>query len=139
MAMTKSKTVYGEGFAPLMVSQKSIFQIICEKLIRIRLFFFQPGVFTTPYPYWHQLGVPHTTSNDELVEQALYRLELLLKQETAPRDTAALILEPVLGEGGYIPAPKGYLEGLRKICDKHGILLIIDEVQTGFGRTGKNL
>ncbi|GAA5874910.1 hypothetical protein JCM16303_004940 [Sporobolomyces ruberrimus] len=115
MAMTKSKTVYGEGFAPLM-----------------------PGVFTTPYPYWHQLGLDHTTSNDELVEQALYRLELLLKQETAPRDTAALILEPVLGEGGYIPAPKGYLEGLRKICDKHGILLIIDEVQTGFGRTGKN-
>ncbi|GAA5879778.1 hypothetical protein JCM1840_001893 [Sporobolomyces johnsonii] len=114
MAMTKSKTVYGEGFAPLM-----------------------PGVFTTPYPYWHQLGLPCTTSNDDLVEQALYRLDLLLKQETAPRDTAAIIIEPVLGEGGYIPAPKGYLEGLRKICDKHGLLLIIDEVQTGFGRTGK--
>ncbi|BGP20120.1 hypothetical protein JCM10213_000796 [Rhodosporidiobolus nylandii] len=114
MALTKSKTIYGAGYAPLM-----------------------PGVFTTPYPYWHQLGVPHTTSNDELVEQALYRLELLLKQETAPRDTAAILIEPVLGEGGYIPAPKGYLEGLRKICDKHGLLLIIDEVQSGFGRTGK--
>ncbi|GAA5901042.1 hypothetical protein JCM8208_007601 [Rhodotorula glutinis] len=114
MALTKSKTIYGAGYAPLM-----------------------PGVFTTPYPYWHQLGLPHTTANEELVENALYRLELLLKQETAPRDTAALIIEPVLGEGGYIPAPKGYLEGLRRICDEHGILLIIDEVQTGFGRTGK--
>ncbi|BGP43475.1 hypothetical protein JCM10449v2_007510 [Rhodotorula kratochvilovae] len=114
MALTKSKTIYGAGYAPLM-----------------------PGVFTTPYPYWHQLGLPHTTNNDELVENALYRLELLLKQETAPRDTAAIIIEPVLGEGGYIPAPKGYLEGLRRICDENGILLIIDEVQTGFGRTGK--
>lgn len=67
------------------------------------------------------------------------QLELLLKQETAPRDTAAIIIEPVLGEGGYIPAPKGYLEGLRRICDENGLLLIIDEVQTGFGRTGKYL
>ncbi|BGP11439.1 hypothetical protein JCM10049v2_007346 [Rhodotorula toruloides] len=114
MALTKSKTIYGAGYAPLM-----------------------PGVFTTPYPYWHQLGLPHTTSNDDLVENALYRLELLLKQETAPRDTAAILIEPVLGEGGYIPAPKGYLEGLRRICDENGLLLIIDEVQTGFGRTGK--
>ncbi|KWU45578.1 hypothetical protein RHOSPDRAFT_28732 [Rhodotorula sp. JG-1b] len=115
MALTKSKTIYGAGYAPLM-----------------------PGVFTTPYPYWHQMGLPHTTSNDELVENALYRLELLLKQETAPRDTAAIIIEPVLGEGGYIPAPKGYLEGLRRICDENNMLLIADEVQTGFGRTGKN-
>ncbi|GAA5868471.1 hypothetical protein JCM3774_005390 [Rhodotorula dairenensis] len=114
MALTKSKTIYGAGYAPLM-----------------------PGVFTTPYPYWHQLGLPHTTSNDELVENALYRLELLLKQETAPRDTAAILIEPVLGEGGYIPAPKGYLEGLRRICDENNMLLIADEVQTGFGRTGK--
>ncbi|GAA5915358.1 hypothetical protein JCM6882_000231 [Rhodosporidiobolus microsporus] len=114
MALTKSKTIYSAGYGPVM-----------------------PGVFTTPYPYWHQLGLPHTTSNDELVENALYRLELILKQETAPRDTAAILIEPVLGEGGYIPAPKGYLEGLRKICDDNGILLIIDEVQTGFGRTGK--
>ncbi|BGP58231.1 hypothetical protein JCM8202_001488 [Rhodotorula sphaerocarpa] len=114
MALTKSKTIYGAGYAPLM-----------------------PGVFTTPYPYWHQMGMPHTTSNDELVENALYRLELLLKQETAPRDTAAIIIEPVLGEGGYIPAPKGYLEGLRRICDENGMLLITDCVQGGFGRTGK--
>ncbi|KAM0790489.1 hypothetical protein ACM66B_003363 [Microbotryomycetes sp. NB124-2] len=114
MAMTKSKTIYGEGFGPLM-----------------------PGVFTTPYPYWHQVGVPQDTPVDQLVKQALYQLELVLKQQTAPRDTACVIIEPVLGEGGYIPAPQGYLEGLRQICDANDMLLIIDEVQTGFGRTGK--
>lgn len=73
------------------------------------------------------------------MSQCRPQLELLLKQETAPRDTAAIIIEPVLGEGGYIPAPKGYLEGLRRICDENNMLLIADEVQTGFGRTGKNL
>lgn len=67
------------------------------------------------------------------------QLELLLKQQSAPGDTAAIVIEPVLGEGGYIPAPKGFLEGLRKICDTNKILLVIDEVQSGFGRTGKYL
>ncbi|KAM0754858.1 PLP-dependent transferase [Meredithblackwellia eburnea MCA 4105] len=114
MAMTKSKTVYGQGFGPLMT-----------------------GVFTTPFPYWHQMGVSPDTPSEELVTKALYELELLLKQQTAPSDTACIILEPVLGEGGYVPAPAAYLEGLREICDKNGLLLIIDEVQSGFGRTGK--
>lgn len=114
MAMTRSKTVYGEGFGPLM-----------------------PGVFTTPYPHWHQMGLPSDTPTDQLVKSALYQLDLLLKQQTAPRDTSCIIIEPVLGEGGYIPAPQGYLEGLRKVCDDNGMLLIVDEVQTGFGRTGK--
>lgn len=60
-----------------------------------------------------------------------------MKRETAPSDTAAIIIETVLGEGGYVPPPPGYLAAVRKICDKHNILLIIDEVQCGFGRTGK--
>lgn len=64
-------------------------------------------------------------------------MELLLTQQSAPQDTAAILVEPVLGEGGYVPAPVSFMHGLRKICDKHGILLIIDEVQSGFGRTGK--
>jgi len=64
-------------------------------------------------------------------------VELLLSQQTAPADTAAIIIEPVLGEGGYVPAPPAFLQGLRSICDKHGLLLIIDEVQSGFGRTGR--
>lgn len=113
MGMTRSKTVYGEGFLPHM-----------------------PGVFSTAFPYYSQFGVPSTTPESQLVEQCLHRLRLLLKQETAPSDTAAIILEPVLGEGGYVPAPKAFLEGLRKICDDHSILLIADEVQSGMGRTG---
>ncbi|KAH7916583.1 acetylornithine aminotransferase [Hygrophoropsis aurantiaca] len=114
MAVTKSKTSYSEGFFPLM-----------------------PGVFTTAFPYWHQLGLPSSTSEAELVRQALYQLDLVLKQQTAPRDTAAILIEPVLGEGGYVQAPAAFLRGLREVCDKHGILLIVDEVQSGFGRTGK--
>ena len=54
-----------------------------------------------------------------------------------PSDTAAVIVEPVLGEGGYVAAPVGFLPGLRALCDKHGLLLILDEVQTGYGRTGR--
>ena len=65
------------------------------------------------------------------------QLEILLKQETAPSDTAAIIIETVLGEGGYVPPPAGYLARVREICDKNNILLIADEVQCGFGRTGK--
>jgi 4-aminobutyrate aminotransferase len=97
----------------------------------------QPGVFHIPFPYWHQLGLPVTTSEDELVQKSLYQLDLLLKQQSAPNDTAAILLEPVLGEGGYVPAPACFLQGLRDICDQNNILLIIDEVQCGFGRTGK--
>ncbi|CCU97486.1 unnamed protein product [Malassezia sympodialis ATCC 42132] len=113
-AMTRSKTLYGEGVGPLM-----------------------PGVFSMAFPYYSQMCMPHGTPTETLVDVALQRVRLLLKQETAPRDTAAILLEPVLGEGGYVPAPPAYLEGLRQICDEHGMLLIVDEVQSGFGRTGK--
>ena len=65
------------------------------------------------------------------------QLELVFKTQTAPDETAALFLEPVLGEGGYVPAPAAFLQALRDVCDAHGILLVLDEVQTGFGRTGK--
>ena len=73
----------------------------------------------------------------ELVRASLYQLELVLAQQSTPSDTAAIIIEPVLGEGGYVPAPPAFLQGLRTICDKHSILLITDEVQSGFGRTGR--
>ncbi|EMD37843.1 hypothetical protein CERSUDRAFT_83595 [Gelatoporia subvermispora B] len=115
MAVTRSKTIYSEGFHPLM-----------------------PGVFTLPFPYWHQLGRAPDTPTAELSAFCLDQLALLLSQQSAPRDTAAIIIESVVGEGGYVPAPPEFLRGLREICDKHGILLIIDEVQSGFGRTGKN-
>ncbi len=90
-----------------------------------------------PFPYWHQHNLPPNTSEDELVSRSLYQLELLLLQQTAPTRTAAILVEPVIGEGGYVPAPSSFLKGLREIADKHGILLIFDEVQSGFGRTGK--
>jgi 4-aminobutyrate aminotransferase len=113
MAVTKSKTIYSAGTHPLM-----------------------PGVFSIPYPYWHQSNVPVSTPAADLSAHSLYQLELLLAQQTAPADTAAIIIEPVLGEGGYVAAPVEFLQGVRKICDKHNIMLIIDEVQSGFGRAG---
>jgi 4-aminobutyrate aminotransferase len=61
----------------------------------------------------------------------------LFKTTTPPEEVAGIVVEAVQGEGGYVPAPKGFLEGLRRICDDHGILLIVDEVQSGMGRTGK--
>jgi 4-aminobutyrate aminotransferase len=68
---------------------------------------------------------------------ALEQLEHLLASQTAPKETAAILLESVLGEGGYIVPPKSFMKGLREICNQHGIMLIFDEVQSGFGRTGK--
>nr|WP_298412768.1 4-aminobutyrate--2-oxoglutarate transaminase [uncultured Halomonas sp.] len=88
-----------------------------------------PGtVFRAPYP------VPyHGVSEDE----ALRGLKMALRTDANPKDTAAIILEPVLGEGGFYPAPTSFLKAIREICDEHGMLMIIDEVQSGFGRTGK--
>jgi 4-aminobutyrate aminotransferase len=63
--------------------------------------------------------------------------ERLFKSTTPPEEVAAIVVEAVQGEGGYIPAPKEFLDGLRRICDEHGILLVVDEVQSGMGRTGK--
>ena len=91
-----------------------------------------------PFPYWHHHSLPPSTPTSELSKLSLNQLNLLLSQQTSPRDTAAILIEPVMGEGGYVPAPAEFLQGLREICDKEGILLIIDEVQSGFGRTGKN-
>lgn len=71
------------------------------------------------------------------VEQALAGLDTLFKVDIAPEDVAAIIVEPVQGEGGFYPAPDEFMHALREICDRHGIVLIADEIQTGFGRTGK--
>lgn len=114
VALTRSKTVYGEGVGPLIA-----------------------GSYVTPFPCWHQLGLPADTPEQTLVQQSLHQLQLLLSQQTAPSDTAAILIEPVIGEGGYVPAPESFLRGLREICNQHGILLIFDEVQCGFGRTGR--
>jgi len=70
-------------------------------------------------------------------EQSLAALKTLFKSDIDPARVAAILIEPVQGEGGFIAAPFDFLKSLRKICDENGILLIVDEVQTGFGRTGK--
>ncbi len=70
------------------------------------------------------------------VEDAMQGLHTLFKVAIEPRDVAAIIIEPVQGEGGFYPAPVEFLQQLRALCDEHGIVLIIDEIQTGFGRTG---
>ena len=68
---------------------------------------------------------------------ALEQLEYLLASQTAPKETAAILIETIMGEGGYIVPPVSFMKGLRELCNKHGILLIFDEVQSGIGRTGK--
>lgn len=109
MALTTSKTVYRAGFGPL-----------------------PAGVFVAPYPYAFRLSM----TDEEATAYCLEQLEYLLASQTAPRETAAILVEPVLGEGGYVVPPAAFMRGLRALADDHGILLIMDEVQSGFGRTG---
>lgn len=110
MALTGSKTVYRGGYQPL-----------------------PSGVFFAPFPYAYRYGWDEQTT----IDFCLNELDLLFRSQSAPSETAALIIEPVLGEGGYVPAPRAFLEALRDICDEHGILLIFDEIQSGYGRTGR--
>ena len=76
-------------------------------------------------------------ARDDEVDAALAALDRILATTTAPSETAAMIIEPVLGEGGYVPAAHGFLRGVAERCAQHGILFVADEVQTGFGRTGR--
>ncbi|MFC4563756.1 aspartate aminotransferase family protein [Nocardiopsis mangrovi] len=92
-----------------------------------------PGVAVSPFPYAYRLGL----SEDEATAYALRELDYLLATVSSPKDTAAIFIEPVLGEGGYVPVPAPFMRGLRERADQHGILLVADEVQTGFGRTGR--
>jgi 4-aminobutyrate aminotransferase/(S)-3-amino-2-methylpropionate transaminase len=111
MAMTlTSRTSYGAGCGP-----------------------FAPEVYRIDYPNFYKKGQGKT--EDEFVVQELHRLEKFFKTNVRHQDVAAIIIELVQGEGGFTVAPKGYISGLRKICDAYGIKLIFDEVQTGFGRT----
>ena len=107
MAMTTSKTVYRAGHAPL-----------------------PAGVFVAPFPD------PLASDQEATINASLRGFDRLLQQQTAPAETAAVILEPVLGEGGYVPAPRAFIEGIVERCREHGIMFVADEVQSGFGRTG---
>jgi 4-aminobutyrate aminotransferase len=109
MAMTTSRSSYRSGYQPL-----------------------PAAIFVTPFPRAFEWRVDEPTA----VDRAIRGLRVLLARQTDPAETAAVVMEPVLGEGGYLPAPAAYVRGVREICDEHGILLVADEVQSGFGRTG---
>ncbi len=109
VSYTTSKAKYRQGYHPLVGS-----------------------VFVTPFPHPYRWGL----TQEDATARALSELELMLKHEITPGEIAAFLVEPLQGEGGYYPAGQEFMEALRAICDEHGILLIIDEVQTGFGRTG---
>jgi 4-aminobutyrate aminotransferase len=110
MSLTTSKTVYRAGYQPLMA-----------------------GVFVAPYPYSYRYG----WGDEQTSQWCLDELEFLFLSQTSPNETAAILIEPVLGEGGYVVPPAGFINKLREICDQYGIMLIVDEIQSGFGRTGK--
>ncbi|MCZ7531871.1 MAG: aminotransferase class III-fold pyridoxal phosphate-dependent enzyme [Acidimicrobiia bacterium] len=106
---TTSKAKYRQGYHPLL-----------------------PSTFVAPFPHPYGWGM----SQEEANAYALRELEFKFRYEVTPGEIAAFLVEPMQGEGGYYPASKAFLEALRAIADEHGILLVFDEVQTGFGRTG---
>lgn len=106
-----------------MTTSKAVYRLHAQPL--------PSGVYVAPFPT--VLGDQDPGAE---VERCLADLRMLLDSTCDPSDVAAFVIEPVQGEGGYRPAPEAFLRGLREICDAHGILLVADEVQTGFGRTG---
>lgn len=111
-ALTTSKLYYREKYEPLPTS-----------------------IFTVPFPYEYRSN--HRGNPEALVDECIKQFDVLFNQFVSPEQVAALLVEPVQGEGGYVVPPFSFLKRLRDIADKHGILLIVDEVQTGFARTGK--
>src|ERR671929_926419 len=109
-SMTTSGTRFRAGFSPLM-----------------------GGVAVSPFPFAYRYGWDERTAT----EFALRELDYILATVSAPDETAAFVVEPVLGEGGYVPANTDFLTGLRERADRYGIVLIVDEIQTGYGRTGR--
>jgi len=96
---------------------------------------FAPEVYRLPFPNFYRYGAGKEIN--EFINWELKRLRESGRNLVDPNNLAAIIIEPVQGEGGFIAAPPKYLEGLREFCDDHGIMLIFDEVQSGFARTGK--
>jgi 4-aminobutyrate aminotransferase/(S)-3-amino-2-methylpropionate transaminase len=96
---------------------------------------FAPEVYRLPFPDHYHYG--EGLSLDVFADRQLRELELFFQRQVPAEQVAAILIEPVQGEGGFNVVPPRYLRGLRAVCDKYGILLILDEVQSGFGRTGK--
>jgi 4-aminobutyrate aminotransferase len=113
MTLTASKAKYHQGFGPLV-----------------------PGVLHAPYAY-NQVDPDTGARSHDPEETFSYLEDVLFRYQVAPSEVAAVFVEPVQGEGGYIVPPAAWLTRLRELCDKHGILLVADEVQSGMGRTGR--
>ena len=112
LSLTASKSYYRERYEP-----------------------FLPGVYHVPYPYAYRN--PTGPGDQATLDYVFEVIDEMLDTRVPPRNIAAFIVEPVLGEGGYVVPPADFMPRLRKLCDQHGILLIADEVQSGYGRTGK--
>src|SRR5688500_1521922 len=111
LALTSSKSIQRRGFGPLMA-----------------------GVYHAPYPDTYRFN----GSADACAEASLsYIRDQILVHLTAPDEVSAVVVEPIQGEGGYLVSPKAFLQGLRELTTQHGIMLVLDEVQSGMGRTGK--
>ncbi|RLD02174.1 MAG: aspartate aminotransferase family protein, partial [Chloroflexota bacterium] len=110
MAMTTSKYIFRHNYQPL-----------------------PSGIYVAPFPYSYYYG----WDDGETTEFCIKQLENIFHGQVDPGEVAAVIIEPVLGEGGYVPSPVRFLKELRRITSEHEIMLIADEVQSGFGRTGK--
>lgn len=110
VAYTTSKAKYRDGYHPVLGS-----------------------VFVAPFPHPYRWGVDEETA----VDMSLHELKMMFKHVVSPSNIAAFLVEPVQGEGGYYPAPPRFLSALRALANEHGIMLIYDEVQTGFGRTAE--
>jgi 4-aminobutyrate aminotransferase len=113
VSMTASKASYRTGFGPLL-----------------------PGVLHAFYGDGRDVGFPAGSAADGF-PTIDYIEGLMMKKLVSPTEVAAIVVEPILGEGGYIVPPDGWLRALRDLCDRHGIMLVCDEVQSGMGRTGK--
>jgi len=114
LSLTASKAVQRNGFGPLL-----------------------PGVSHVPYPNPYRCSFGHRGGTCDPESEVIDYMERLLKTSVPAEEVAAIVVEPVQGEGGYIVPPKNFLARLRQIADRHGMLLIFDEVQAGMGRTGK--
>ncbi|GIV83237.1 MAG: aspartate aminotransferase family protein [Candidatus Roseilinea sp.] len=98
---------------------------------------FAPEVYRAPFPYLYRTAIGADLSEAQRVELVWEAFERFLVAHVMPEHVAAVIIEPVQGEGGFIPAPREFMRRLREICTRYGILLVVDEVQCGFARTGK--
>lgn len=122
-----TEAFHGRSLMAMTLTSKTRYKVGCGP--------YAPEVYRVPYPDRFHFG--DGLDEEAFVARELARLEDTFSKLIAAEQVAAIIVEPVLGEGGFIPAPFTYLHGLRELCDRHGILLIFDEVQSGFCRTGR--